>query len=353
MDVKNLYQSINEYHNSNRTPCFLSLLLTTMVLISGTASADSLHTAIRSDYDQHLESLFKHFHRHPELSHKEVKTMKRIAGELRSAGFKVTEGISKTGIVATMKNGKGPIVMMRADMDGLPVKEKSGLPYASQAQQKDRHGKLVHVMHACGHDVHITSLVGTARRMAAMKDQWSGTLMLIAQPAEEIGSGASGMRKAGIWKQFGKPDYALAFHVSSDIEAGKIVAVEGSPYSGVDTLEIIVHGVGAHGASPHRGKDPVVLGSQIVLALQTIVSRELAPKEPGVITVGSFHAGTKSNIISDKAVLQLTVRNDSVETREKLLNAIKRIAENLGRAAGLPEDKLPEVIRITSSNSHH
>lgn len=198
-------------------------------------------------------------------------------------------------------------------------------------------------MHACGHDVHITSLVGTARQMAARKKDWSGTLMLIGQPAEERTGGAQGMMDDGLYQKFGQPDYAMALHVSSEIEAGKLVAVEGSPYSGVDSVDIIVHGVGAHGASPHRGKDPIVLASQIVLALQTIISRELAPKEPGVITVGAFHAGSKHNIIPDQAHLQLTVRNDNMETRNYLISAIERVAKNLGRAAGLPEDKLPEV----------
>ena len=324
-----------------------TLLATLLSLSSFTALASAdLTSLIQQDYQQHLAPLFKHFHQHPELSHMETQTAKRLAKELRAAGFEVTEGVGKTGVVAMLKNGPGPLVMMRADMDGLPVQEKSGLPYASVAKQTDWDGNDVYVMHACGHDVHITSLVGTARRMAAMKDQWSGTLMLVGQPAEERVGGAKGMMEDNIWGRFGQPDYALAFHVSSEIEAGKIVAVEGSPYSGVDTVDIIVHGVGAHGASPHRGKDPIVLGAQIVMALQTIVSREIAPKEPALITVGAFNSGTKHNIISDKAHLQLTVRNDSWETREYLITAIKRVAENLGRAAGLPEDKLPEV-RIT------
>lgn len=322
-------------------------LLLILLLSLGPALADAktdLSKDISKDYKQSLGALFQYFHRNPELSHLEFKTAERLAKELRDSGFEVTEGISKTGIVAIMKNGNGPLVMMRADMDGLPVEEKSGLKYASKNTQKDWNGNVVPVMHACGHDVHITSLVGTARQMAKHKDKWSGTLMLIGQPAEEIVGGAKGMMAEGIWSRFGQPDFALAFHVSSAIEAGKLVAVEGSPYSGVDTIDIIVPGVGAHGASPHRGKDPVVIGAQIVLALQTIVSREIAPKEPAVITVGSFHAGTKHNIISDEARLQLTVRNDSLETRDYLVKAIKRVAINTGRAAGLPEDKLPKVI---------
>jgi hippurate hydrolase len=265
--------------------------------------------------------------------------------ELDMAGFAVTEGVGGTGVVAIMENGPGPTVMMRADMDGLPVEEKSGLENASRAQQKDPiTGNTVFTMHACGHDVHITSLVGTARYMAANKDTWRGKLMLIVQPAEERVLGAKAMRDDAIWERFGKPDYALAFHVSSSNVAGVINVQEGSPYAGADTVDIIIHGVGAHGASPHRGKDPIVLGSQIVLALQTLVAREISPRDPGVVTVGSFHSGTKHNIISDRAHLQLTVRNTSEETRKILLDGIVRIAENMGRVAGLPEDKLPEVI---------
>jgi hippurate hydrolase len=257
----------------------------------------------------------------------------------------VTEGVGGTGVVAMLENGDGPLVMMRADMDGLPVEEKSGLPNESKATQKDPiTGNIVSVMHACGHDVHITALVGTARQMVARKDEWSGTLMLVVQPAEERVIGDKAMRDDDIWGRFGTPNYALAFHVGAGSPAGKIDAPEGPAYAGADTVDIIVHGVGAHGASPHRGKDPILIGSQIVVALQTLVSRELAPHSPGVVTVGSFHAGTKHNIISDRAHLQLTVRNTNYETREILLSGIERIAKNAGRMAGLPEDMLPEVI---------
>lgn len=309
------------------------------------ASATDLSDAVHKDYDGYLAGLFDHFHRNPELSTVEFETAKRMAEELRNAGFDVTENVGGTGVVAMLENGAGPLVMMRADMDGLPVEEKSGLANASRATQTDPiTGNTVFTMHACGHDVHITSLVGTARQMAARRDEWNGTLMLVVQPAEERVLGARAMKDDDIWGRFGKPDYALAFHVSSSDVAGVINVSEGSPYAGADTVDIIIHGVGAHGASPHRGKDPIVLGSQIVLALQTLVARELSPRDPGVVTVGSFHSGTKHNIISDQAHLQLTVRNTSVETRNVLLSGIKRIAENMGRVAGLPEDKLPEVI---------
>jgi len=315
------------------------------ILFSVSALGGELGDSVKADYDGYLASLFDHFHRSPELSTVENETARRMALELSLAGFDVTEGVGGTGVVAIMENGEGPLVMMRADMDGLPVEEKSGLENASRAQQKDPiTGNMVYTMHACGHDVHITSMVGTARHMAAHKDEWKGTLMLVVQPAEERVLGAQAMRDDDIWGRFGTPDYALAFHVSSSDVAGVINVSEGSPYAGADTVDIIIHGVGAHGAAPHRGKDPIVLGSQIVLALQTLVARELSPRESGVVTVGSFHSGTKHNIISDRAHLQLTVRNTNPETRELLLNGIKRIAENMGRVAGLPEDMLPEVI---------
>jgi len=322
----------------------LVALASALLVCVSTVHASELADSIERDYDNYLADLWDHFHQNPELSLVEFQTAERMAKELRDAGFEVTENVGGTGVVAMLENGNGPLVMMRADMDGLPVEEKSGLPNASKAQQEDPiTGNVVPVMHACGHDVHITSLVGTARQMVARKDQWSGTLMLIVQPAEERVIGARAMRADNVWERFGQPDYALAFHVGAGSPAGKIDAPEGAAYAGADTVDIVVHGVGAHGASPHRGKDPVLIGSQIVVALQSLVSRELAPHAPGVVTVGSFHSGTKHNIISDRAHLQLTVRNTNEETREILLEGIERIAVNIGRAAGLPEDKLPEV----------
>lgn len=309
------------------------------------AFGNELSESVEQDYNDYLWPLFDYFHRNPELSLVEFGTAKRMARELRAAGFEVTEKVGGTGVVAMLENGPGPLVMMRADMDGLPVEEKSGLENASVKRQEDPiTGNMVYTMHACGHDVHITSLVGTARQMAARTNEWSGTLMLIVQPAEERVIGARMMKDDDLWERFGKPDYAFAFHVTSENVAGKINVQEGSPYAGADTVDIIIHGIGAHGASPHAGKDPIVLGSQIVLALQTLVARELSPRDPGVVTVGSFHSGTKHNIISDRAHLQLTVRNTSPETRQILLEGIQRIAVNMGRVAGLPEDKLPEVI---------
>jgi hippurate hydrolase len=320
------------------------------IIVGLPAYASDLADAVKKDYDAHLLDLFDHFHRNPELSTIEHETARRMAMELSLAGLEVTEGVGGTGVVAMLENGAGPLVMMRADMDGLPVEEKSGLANASRARQIDPiTGNEVFTMHACGHDVHITSLVGTARYMAANRDRWRGTLMLIVQPAEERVLGARAMRDDDIWGRFGKPDYALSFHVNSLDVAGKVNITEGSPFAGADTVDIIIHGVGAHGAHPYAGKDPIVLGSQIVLALQTLVARELPPRSAGVVTVGSFHSGTKHNIISDRAHLQLTVRNTSDETRRILLDGIKRIAENMGRVAGLPDDKLPEVIISTEN----
>ncbi len=322
----------------------ISFSVLLVCVLATPALAQDLSRDIEQDYDRYLADLFDHFHRNPELSLVEFETASRMATELRDAGFDVTEAVGGTGVVAIMENGEGPLVMMRADMDGLPVEERSGLTNASTATQQDPiTGDVVPVMHACGHDVHITSLVGSARQMSRRRDEWSGTLMLVVQPAEERGLGARAMRDDGLWERFGTPDFALGFHVAAQHEAGVIDVQDSSTYAGVDSVDLIVRGIGSHGASPHQGKDPIVLASQIVMALQTLVARELPPRTPGVVTVGSFHAGTKHNIISDEARLQLTVRNTDPETRETLLSGIRRIAENMGRAAGLPEELLPEV----------
>ena len=323
---------------------FILLCLLLSCGMQTTANADSLAQEVESIYQSKLKDLFLYFHQNPELSTMEHQTSARLADELASLGFTVHRGVGGTGIVALMENGEGPLVMFRADMDGLPVEEKSGLSYASQAKQVDPNGDEVFVMHACGHDVHITSLVGTAELMAAKRDQWRGTLMLIGQPAEERVMGAAAMRADNLWERFGQPDYAMAFHVASVLPTGMVGASTDSPYSGADTVDIYIPGVGTHGASPHRGIDPIVLGSQIVMGLQTVVSRSLPPRRPGVITVGAFHSGTKHNIISDLAHLQLTVRSESAADRTLLLDGIRRVAENMGRVAGLPEDRLPTVI---------
>lgn len=321
-----------------------ALALAAASLATPAVANDELSQAVKADYDSYLSPLFVHFHKNPELSYVEAETAKRMAAELRKAGAEVTTGVGGTGVVGVMRNGDGPTVLLRADMDGLPVKETSGLPYASTAMQKGHDGQVYPVMHACGHDVHITALVGAARRLAAMKDQWKGTILFVVQPAEERIGGARLMMQDGLYTRFPKPDYAVAFHVDADTPTGKMIVQPGLIYSSADTVDIIVHGVGAHGASPHRGKDPIVMGSEIVMALQTLVSRELSPLSPGVVTVGAFNSGLKHNIISDKAHLQLTVRSNDRSVRDQLIAGIKRIATNVGRMNGMPEDRLPEVV---------
>ncbi len=304
---------------------------------------EEVRKEVAKDYT-YLKPLFEHFHKNPELSYLEHNTAKRLAEELRKAGAKVTEGVGGTGVVGVMKNGDGPTVLIRADMDGLPVQEKSGLPYASKATQKNLKGEVVAVTHACGHDVHMTVLVGTARRLNAMKDKWRGTVVLIGQPAEERIGGARRMLADGLYKRFPRPDYALAMHVFSLAEAGKIILKPGLAYSSSDSVDIRVHGVGTHGASPHKGKDPVLIAAHLVVALQALVAREIPPLQPGVVTVGAIHGGTKHNIIGETVDLQLTVvRSNKQEVRDQLIAGIKRIAEGVGRTFGLPDDKLPEV----------
>ncbi len=303
-----------------------------------------LRKAIANDYTQHLQSLYTHFHKNPELSFEEKQTAKRLAQELKEAGYKVTTGVGRTGIVAVMRNGKGPTLMIRTDMDALPVKEQTGLPYASTAMGQNYLGdRNLPVMHACGHDVHMTALVGVARRMAALKNQWSGTLVLIGQPAEELGLGAKAMIDDGLFTRFPKPDFNLAFHDSANLPAGVIGYTPGYALANVDSVDIEVRGIGGHGAYPQTTKDPVVIGAYIVTALQTLVAREIDPQKPAVVTVGAFNAGTKHNIISDHAHLKLTVRSYSDEVRKTLLDGIKRIAKNEARAFGVPDNLLPVV----------
>ena len=320
------------------------LIIATFFLANAQA-AEYLRESIAQDYDENLEEMYLHFHRNPELSNLESETAKRLASEIRAFGYEVTEGVGGTGIVAVMKNGPGPTIMIRADMDGLPVKEQSGLDYASTATQVDEEGIEQPVMHACGHDVHITALVGTARQMAERSEDWSGTLVLIGQPAEERISGARSMLQDGLYERFPKPDYALAFHVSADGPAGKVTIPQDVVASSSDSVDIIVHGVGAHGAAPHRGVDPVLVASQIVVSLQSVVSRTIAPLSAGVITVGAIHGGTKHNIIGNRVEMQLTVRSDDPLVRAQLLDGIDRVAKGVAISLGVPEDRLPEVIR--------
>lgn len=311
----------------------LPLLGLITALTSAPLQADPLAEAVKADLPG-LIAIYRDLHVHPELSFKEGRSAAIMAAEARKAGFEVTTGVGGTGVVAVMRNGPGPVLLLRADMDALPVTEQTGLPYASQTPG---------VMHACGHDTHMTSWIGIARRMAAMKANWSGTLVMIGQPAEEIGSGARAMLRAGLYSRFPKPDVALAFHDSAQLPAGRIGVVDGYVMANVDSVDVLVKGEGGHGAYPHLAKDPIVLASRIVTTLQTLISRETDPLESGVVTVGSFQAGTKHNIIPPEAKLQITVRSYKPEVRRHLLDGIARIAQGEAIAAGLPEDRMPVV----------
>ena len=306
------------------------------------AGATDLRDAVEADYAR-LAALFRHFHAHPELSMQEHRTSDRIALELETLGYEVIRGINHTGLVGTLRNGKGPTLMIRADMDGLPVKEDSGLDYASTATQVNLEGEEMPVMHACGHDMHVTTLIGVAKQLADGRDKWRGTVHLVAQPAEEEYGGARGMVADGLYDKIGRPDYALALHVITKYPAGKIIISDGLVYSSADTVRITVRGTATHGASPHLGRDPIIIGSQIVLALQSIITREISPLEPALITVGAFRGGTAPNVIADQAQLDITVRANTERTREFLLKAIERVAVQTARAAGVPEDRLPIV----------
>jgi hippurate hydrolase len=324
-------------------------LLASAIAATPAAAEPDYAASVKADYDKSLATLWDHFHRNPELSFREYKTGARMAEELRAVpGMVVTDKVGGTGVVGMLKNGDGPVVLIRADMDGLPVQERSGLANSSTVRQVGVDGLEMPVMHACGHDVHITSMVGTARQMARMKDRWKGTILFIVQPAEERGGGAKAMVQDGLYSRFPKPDYALAFHVVAELETGKIAASEGIQYSSSDSVDIRVPGIATHGAAPHLGRDPVYIASQIVVGMQSIISREKGPLDAGVITVGAFHAGTKHNIISEYADLQVTVRANSQAVRDQLIASIERMAKGLGVANGLPADKLP-IVKISES----
>ena len=309
--------------------------------------AESLRAAVAAKVESEFQSLlglYTDLHRNPELSLMEERTAGVIARELRAVGAEVTTGFGGGyGVVGVMRNGPGPVVLLRADLDGLPVQEETGLSYASTRRTKNLAGQEVPVMHACGHDVHMTCLVGAARALAALKERWSGTLVLVGQPAEETGVGARVMLAAGLYRSFPKPDFAIALHDSATLPAGTVGVIEGFAMANVDSVDITVRGIGGHGAYPHTTRDPVVLAARIVLALQTIVSRENRPIDPVVITVGSIHGGTKHNIIPDEVKLQLTVRSYADDVRARTLEAIRRVCRGEAIASGLPEDRMPLV----------
>jgi hippurate hydrolase len=309
--------------------------------------------------DRDLPSLvatYKMLHASPELSHHEEKTSAFVAKELRVLGYTVTERVGKYsqpelvgyGVVGVLKNGEGPTVLVRTDLDALPVEEKTGLPYASKVRTKNDAGQDVGVMHACGHDIHITSMLGTAKMLVELKDRWRGTLVLIGQPAEETIDGAKAMLDDGLYGKFPKPDYAIALHDTGELEAGKIGYIPGFALASSSSVDIIVRGIGGHGSKPEAAKDPVVAAAQIILALQTIVSRENSPLDPAVVTVGTVHGGTKRNIIPEEVTLQLTVRAYKEEVRLKILAAIDRIAKDTALAAGIPAELAP-IVKVSET----
>ena len=298
-----------------------------------------------------LLAIYKDIHSHPELSTREEKTSALVAKELRATGCEVTENFGKYdnpnlkcyGVIGIMKNGTGPIVLVRTDMDALPVEEDTGLPYASKVTTKGDDGREVHVMHACGHDAHMSAFIGTARALQRLKERWSGTIVFIGQPAEETVGGARALLKAGLYNRFGKPDFALGFHDKADLQTGHIGVTPGYTYANVDSVDVTVRGVGGHGAYPHKTKDPIVLAAEMINAWQTIASRENNPLDPIVVTVGSIHGGTKHNIIPDEAKMQLTVRTYKSEVRDRVLKAIDDIAKGIASAGGVPADRAPIV----------
>jgi len=306
------------------------------LLIPGSAHCDDPKAWTERHLDD-LVSLYRHLHANPELSFQEKETSARMALELGETGADVTSGVGGYGVVAVLRNGNGPTVMVRADMDALPITEETGLAFASTVRCPSETGGEVGVMHACGHDVHMTNLVGVARYLVAHKDRWRGTLVMIAQPAEERGGGARAMLKDGLFEKFPRPDFAIALHVDATLPTGTVGCRAGYVMANVDSVDITVRGRGGHGAHPHTTIDPIVQAAQLVLALQTIVSREIDPIEPAVVTVGSIHAGTKHNIIADTCHLQLTVRSYSDQVRDQLRSSIERKARAVAAGAGAPE----------------
>ena len=316
----------------------------------GLAQDSSVEKAAVSELPS-LLAIYKDIHAHPELSGHEEKTSVLVAKELRAAGCEVTENFGKYdnpnlkcyGVVGVMKNGDGPTVLVRTDMDALPVDEDTGLPYASQVTTKDDNGREVHVMHACGHDAHMAAFIGTARVLQQLKSQWSGTILFIGQPAEEAVGGARALLKGGLYSRFGKPNFALGFHDKADLQTGHIGVTPGYTYANVDSVDVTVRGIGGHGAYPHKTKDPIVLSAEMINMWQTIASRENNPLNPIVVTVGSIHGGTKNNIIPDDVKMQLTVRTYKPEVRDRVLKAIDEIASGIATAGGVPPDRAPIV----------
>ena len=323
-----------------------------------TVSYLSLSSAFAASYldkpvEDNLPSLvgiYKQIHQFPELSHQEAKTSALVADELRKAGFKVTERVGKFadgsqayGVIGVLENGPGPRLLIRGDMDALPIIEETGVPYASQVRTRNAAGQEVGVMHACGHDIHTTTLIGTARLMAATRQQWKGTLVIVGQPAEETADGAKALLADSLYERFGRPDFAIALHDTPGRAAGQVAVTSGPTTAGVTSIDVVLRGVGAHGAEPQNAKDPVVMAGQFIVQLQTIVSREQDPRDPAVVTVGSIHGGTKRNVIPYEVKLELTTRSFSDKANQIIVDGVKRIARGVAISAGIPEDRMPIV----------
>jgi hippurate hydrolase len=323
-------------------------LATVLIATRAAHGAPAIAPEVDGVYAQ-SEALYFDLHRNPELSSHETRTAEKLAAGLRELGYEVTTGVGGTGVVGVLKNGSGPVVMLRTELDALPVEEKTGLAYASTVRTKDDSGAEVGVMHACGHDIHMASWMGAARIMASTRNQWRGTLVVIGQPAEETVSGAARMLADGLFTRFPRPQYALAAHDDPRIPAGVIGYHAGPILSNVDTLRITIYGAGGHGARPETTVDPIVIAARTVLALQTIVAREISPFDSAVVTVGTLHGGTKNNIIPSEATLGLSVRSLTDPVRARLLKAIERIAKGEAAAAGAPQE--PRIERIEGANA--
>ena len=303
----------------------------------------SINLIYSKEIQVNLLELYKELHANPELSYQEYETSKKLASVLESIGYQVTRNVGGNGVVALLENGDGNTVMFRADMDGLPVEEKTGASYASKNKVKNLEGEEVFTMHACGHDVHMTVLIGVAEYLYKIKDTWQGKLLLVLEPAEEVSGGARNMIKDGLFTKFPRPDFNLAFHVSASLQAGKVGYLPGWAMANVDSVDITVKGLGGHGAYPHTTKDPIVIAANIVTQLQTIVSRQIAPTDPAVVTVGSIHGGTKHNVIPNEVKLQLTLRSYTDEVRNQTLSSIERIVRGSAISAGLTEEYFPVI----------
>jgi len=323
---------------------FLSITSIPVLLLGGQAAPHSAPSEAASPAEtSDLMALYRDLHAHPELSGHEERTSATLATALDGLGFEITRGVGGHGLVAVLQNGKGPAVLLRTDMDALPVTESTGLPFASTVRTTLPTGEQVGIAHACGHDAHMAAWVGTARALARRKRLWSGTLVLVAQPAEETGTGAKAMLDDGLYSRFPEPSVAIAWHTSASLPAGQIGWTSGYVNANVDTVDLVVHGVGGHGAYPHLARDPVLLASRIVVALQSLVSREIDPQQSAVLTVGSINGGTKHNIIPDSVKLQITIRSYDAAARKTLVEGVDRIARGEAIAAGIPDDRMPKM----------